>query len=70
MRPTTLWMEIRERRAQLSSMDHYNALAQVRVPNSLFELGRRKDHSRSTPEGAAPAASEEPRDLRRKGCRS
>ena len=32
-----LWMEIRERRAQLSSMDHYNALAQVRVPNSLFE---------------------------------
>jgi hypothetical protein len=32
-----LWMEVRERRAQLASMDKHNALAQVRLPNSPFE---------------------------------
>jgi hypothetical protein len=30
-------MEIRERRAQLASMDKHNAFAQVRLPNSPFE---------------------------------
>jgi hypothetical protein len=28
---------LRERRAQLFSMDHFNGLAQVRVPNSIYE---------------------------------
>jgi hypothetical protein len=37
-----LWMEIRERRAQLASMDQHNALAQVRLPNSPFEPGAEK----------------------------
>ncbi len=32
-----LLMLMRERRAQLVAMDHYNGLAQLRVPNSIYE---------------------------------
>ena len=37
-----LMMELRSRRAHLNAMDHYNGLAQVRVPNSVFDATAEK----------------------------